>query len=446
MFRFLSKVSIIIVSIALLFCYFPEQTFANSKNQQTSISLKGVALKNPTHVYSHTSKKDSIILKSYKQGQILKYKNYNKNWYIVTVYINKKAQTGYIHTNDVETVITKPSTIQGVAANKPTRVYSTASQQSSILKSYKYGSILKVRNFTSKWYEATVIINGKRKTGYIQRSDIKKLNTTLSGYTLANKTYVYSKTSKKSAKLKNYKKGKLIKYRPYNSNWFRATVYVNGKPRTGYISTNDVRPNLNLTGYAQKSPTYVYSKTSKKSTKLKRYSKEHKLKFKPYNSNWYIATVYVNGKKRNGYIHIKDISNQRSTKQNIHLPADEQKMFNLINKERKKIGVKPLKINNNLTTIARLKAKDMIDNNYFAHESPTYGSPFEMVNNFGISYYILGENIAGAGSVNIAHTALMNSKDHRDNILFSEFTEVGIGIVNGGPYGKMFVQIFRTPW
>lgn len=458
--RFLSKISIIIVSIALLFCFFPEQTSANTIKKEASISLKGVALKNPTHVYSNTSKKYSIILKSYKQGQILKFKKYNNNWYIATVYIDKKAHTGYISRDDVDAINAKTAAMQGIANNKPTRVYSTPSRQSNVLKTYKYGSTLKLRTFTSKWYEATVIINGKRKTGYIQRSDIKNVNTTLSGYTLANKTYVYSKTSKKSTKLKGYKKGQQIKYRPYNSNWFRATVYVNGKKRTGYISTNDVRPNLTLTGYAQKNPIYVYSKTSKNAIKLKRYKKGQKLKFKPYNSNWYIATVYVNGKKRTGYIHVKDVvDTPQQTAPTIKLnnteikylisdklSSDEQKMFELINNERKKRGAKPLKINMELTKIARLKAYDMIKNDYFDHDSPTYGSPFEMVRQFGISYYILGENLAGAIDVKTAHNALMDSPDHKANILYSEFTEIGIGIVDGGRWGKIYVQLFRTPW
>lgn len=446
--RYFFRMSLVIVSLALLFGYFPEQTKAiTTAKKETSVTLIGVAQKNPTHVYSQTSKKNSVILKSYKQGQILKYKKYNNNWYTATVYIGKKALTGYISSDDVDTINTKSSTVQGVANNKPTRVFSIPSQHSNVLKSYKYGSILKLRTFTSKWYEATVVVNGKQKTGYIPRSDIKNINTTLSGYALADKTYVYSKTSKSSKKLKSFKKGQLMKYRPYNSNWFHATVYVNGKAQTGYISTNDVRPNLTLSGYTQKHPTYIYSKTSKSSAKLKRYKKGQKLTFKPYNSNWYIATVYIKGKKRTGYIHVKDVSDKLPSElnQTIYLTPDEQKMFNLINNERKINKVKPLKINYDLTIIARLKAYDMIKNDYFDHISPTFGSPFEMVKEFGISYYIFGENLAGAVDVETAHNALMNSPGHKANILYSEYTEVGIGIIDGGRWGKIYVQLFRTP-
>lgn len=118
-------------------------------------------------------------------------------------------------------------------------------------------------------------------------------------------------------------------------------------------------------------------------------------------------------------------------------------MVELINAERKKQGLQPLTINNEMTKVARLKAKDMIDNNYFSHQSPTYGSPFDMLKKYGISYRTAGENIAGNQTVQKAHTSLMNSTGHRANILNSQYTEVGIGIVNGGPYGKMFVQLFK---
>lgn len=125
------------------------------------------------------------------------------------------------------------------------------------------------------------------------------------------------------------------------------------------------------------------------------------------------------------------------------LTAEEQQMVNLVNQERESRGLQPLKANLELTEVARVKAQDMIDNNYFSHQSPTYGSPFDMMNHFGISYRTAGENLAGNQTVERAHQALMNSDGHRANILNANYTEVGIGIVDGGPYGKMFVQLFK---
>lgn len=124
------------------------------------------------------------------------------------------------------------------------------------------------------------------------------------------------------------------------------------------------------------------------------------------------------------------------------LTADEQKMLGLVNSERAKHGLAPLAISQKLAGVARLKAGDMVRNNYFSHTSPTYGSPFDMIRQSGISYHTAGENLAGASTVHLAHANLMNSSGHRANILSSSFKWVGIGIVDGGPYGKMFVQMF----
>ncbi|MCF8010134.1 MAG: hypothetical protein K9L17_02510 [Clostridiales bacterium] len=124
------------------------------------------------------------------------------------------------------------------------------------------------------------------------------------------------------------------------------------------------------------------------------------------------------------------------------LSADEQEILAKINKERISRGIGELEPNLELTEVARTKARDMIEKGYFAHNSPTYGTPFDMMSDFGIDYGYAGENLAGAPEVSRAHTALMNSPGHRENILNSNFKEVGIGVIDGGPYGKMFVQMF----
>lgn len=124
------------------------------------------------------------------------------------------------------------------------------------------------------------------------------------------------------------------------------------------------------------------------------------------------------------------------------LNADEARMFELVNQERVKNGLRPYQIDMELVKVARVKAKDMVDRNYFAHHSPTYGSPFEMMKKFGITYRTAGENLAGASDVERAHVNLMNSPGHRANILHANFTKIGIGVVQGSPYGKIFVQLF----
>ena len=124
------------------------------------------------------------------------------------------------------------------------------------------------------------------------------------------------------------------------------------------------------------------------------------------------------------------------------LTADELEVFNLINEQRTKNGLSALKIDSEVQKVARIKAKDMVNNNYFSHTSPTYGSPFDMLNSFKVSYKTAGENIAGNSSNSAAVTAWMNSSGHKANILNSSFNYTGIGVVNGSKYGKIYVQMF----
>lgn len=134
--------------------------------------------------------------------------------------------------------------------------------------------------------------------------------------------------------------------------------------------------------------------------------------------------------------------NDQNTTTNQGISSGEQQMINLVNQSRKQNGLSALQADNQLSEIARIKSKDMIDKNYFSHNSPTYGSPFDMLKNFGVSYIKAGENIAGNQTVEKAHEALMNSPGHRQNILSSEYTHIGIGVQKGGQYGNMFTQLF----
>lgn len=122
--------------------------------------------------------------------------------------------------------------------------------------------------------------------------------------------------------------------------------------------------------------------------------------------------------------------------------TEEAEMLKLINQERAKAGAAPLTMDPELVKVARMKSRDMIANNYFDHNSPTYGDPFTMMTNMGIKYGYAGENLAGNPSLANAHETLMNSPGHRKNILNPNYTHAGIGIVEGGPYGKMFTQLF----
>ncbi|SHK08306.1 uncharacterized protein, YkwD family [Anaerobranca californiensis DSM 14826] len=138
----------------------------------------------------------------------------------------------------------------------------------------------------------------------------------------------------------------------------------------------------------------------------------------------------------------QQLPSQQPPQQQTKQQQMELEMLELVNQERVRHGLKPLIMDQNIVMVARLKSQDMIVNKYFAHNSPVYGSPFDMMRSFGISFRTAGENLAGSPSVIRAHTNLMNSPGHRANILNPNFTHIGIGIVEGGPYGIMFTQMF----
>lgn len=124
------------------------------------------------------------------------------------------------------------------------------------------------------------------------------------------------------------------------------------------------------------------------------------------------------------------------------LTADELETFNLINQQRANNGLSALKIDAELQRVARIKAQDLVNNNYFDHNSPTYGTPFNMMKNFGITYKTAGENIAGNSSNSAAVTAWMNSSGHRANILNGSYNYTGLAVVSSPRYGKIYVQMF----
>lgn len=134
--------------------------------------------------------------------------------------------------------------------------------------------------------------------------------------------------------------------------------------------------------------------------------------------------------------------------QKINIPATdttalsyEQQVVELVNGIRAQNGLRPLAANWQLSRVARYKSQDMLNKKYFSHTSPTYGSPFDMIKSFGISYKTAGENIAmGYRTPQAVVDGWMNSPGHRANILNASFTQIGVGYVANGHYWtQMFI-------
>lgn len=115
--------------------------------------------------------------------------------------------------------------------------------------------------------------------------------------------------------------------------------------------------------------------------------------------------------------------------------AYERQVVELVNVQRARNGLQPLSLDAELCRFARVKSQDMHDNRYFDHTSPTYGSPFDMMRQFGITYASAGENIAmGYSTPEAVVNAWMNSSGHRANILSTKYTTLGVGFVSDGGY------------
>ena len=126
-----------------------------------------------------------------------------------------------------------------------------------------------------------------------------------------------------------------------------------------------------------------------------------------------------------------------NTGENSDITQQARDVLSLVNAERSKQGLNPLTLSDKLTAVANEKARDMAVNNYFSHTSPTYGSPFQMLQQYGIRYKAAGENIAaGQQTAEAVMRDWMNSSGHRANILNASYTEIGIGYYdeNTRPY------------
>nr|WP_262380912.1 CAP domain-containing protein [Bacillus infantis] len=147
------------------------------------------------------------------------------------------------------------------------------------------------------------------------------------------------------------------------------------------------------------------------------------------------------GQPEQGQNGAKEQAQQKTGDTDQSISDMESKVIELTNAERTKNGLAALKADNSLSGVAKEKSDDMQAKNYFSHTSPTYGSPFDMMRDFGVEYSTAGENIAmGQRSAEEVVDAWMKSEGHRKNILSSNFTHIGVGHTGEGNYWtQMFI-------
>lgn len=132
----------------------------------------------------------------------------------------------------------------------------------------------------------------------------------------------------------------------------------------------------------------------------------------------------------------------RVEKEQAFLTNEEQETLERVNEYRKQNGLKELKPFSGLQEVAKMKAMDLVENEYFSHTSSQLGTPFEMLQQNGIDYKMAGENLAGNLNPERAVEAWINSPTHKENILEEKFQYTGICVIDSPVYGKVFVQLF----
>ena len=124
--------------------------------------------------------------------------------------------------------------------------------------------------------------------------------------------------------------------------------------------------------------------------------------------------------------------------------ASERQMVELVNKERISHGLTALVFDGKLRDVGRAYSEDMFERGYFSHYSPEGETVADRAEKGGVDFLVIGENLAYAPTVELAHKGLMNSEGHRANILSKDYGKIGIGVIDGGVYGKMFTQVFSN--
>lgn len=144
-----------------------------------------------------------------------------------------------------------------------------------------------------------------------------------------------------------------------------------------------------------------------------------------------------------GSHHAPTTSNQ-TPPQDIKTDTEQANaVLELVNIERNKNNLPPLTLDPVLNQVATIKAEDMADTHYFSHDSPTLGTPFDLMHRYGVDYMSAGENIAaGQPTAKAVMDSWMNSSGHRANILNKNYTHLGVGYATGGEYGIYWVQEF----
>jgi len=275
--------------------------------------------------------------------------------------------------------------------------------------------------------------------------------------TLTARTNFRTKPSTSSSVISVLSKGTNVKMVGESNNFYIVQL---GNNQVGYVSKDYVKASNSApsgastyTNISAKIGTVTGSSVNLRRgpgtnfAKVTKLSKGNSVKIIGSIGSFYMAIPSDNtvGMIHKDYINFSNSNagTTSNTSANTNLGTGEQQyVLNLINEYREKNGVPKLTMGTKLIKIAGIKADDMTKSSYFSHTSPTYGSPFDMMKNYGLSYKVAGENIAGNPSLEGAVNSWINSSTHRENLLSKSYNYAGIGISKSSTYGYIVVAMF----
>lgn len=304
----------------------------------------------------------------------------------------------------------------GTSFNPKTKVTATDAKGKNITKNLKITGSANTNKKGTYYYTYKVKLSTKQ-TLTVKR----KITVKAKSYILKNKTRQFD----------------------YKNGFGRHSLLSKGK-KISFVEKSSASWYKTSTGYWVKdgfSGDYIYI-----APKEKLYSTSTATSTKKYATAG-IAKVVSTTKSRvklsTGWINKPQFVDNYATK---GIVAQQTEILKIVNKERAKVGAKALVLDATLSKLAIIRSTDMVSQHYFAHESPSYGSFMNLVQQINYNYWMLGENIAaGANSGEQYMTMWMNSQGHRNNILNSTYTKIGIGVVKNtstGFYSSVATQIF----
>ncbi len=306
--------------------------FVHKKHVENSVSTQetkyGLALKSPTNVRAKASTKANVI-HTFSVDSIVEYKTFSTYWHEVTIEVNGKKQTGYIHKNHLGKADSK--TFRGVTLKSPTTIRVKPSTKSEPLITYPKGTILEYRFHNEYWSKVDVIVNGKKQTGYIHDYHFDNVKSKIyRGVALNPTTYIRTKPATTSSPLTTVPIGTVIKYHLYNDHWYEAIMTVNGKERTGFIHKKHIEEaktnQTTIDGYALRSPTNVRALASTNAKIIAEFPEGAQVRYKTFSTYWHEITVTINGVQKTGYIHRKHVGTKVESHNKTHYGYDFKNM------------------------------------------------------------------------------------------------------------------------